>query len=85
MSGACLGPRRVPRASRSARTHRVAPRALPGMDMKFAVYFNFIIVCSKFYQEFLNVEQLGRPRPFPFLRDFRLQGVRSYFGRVFRS
>ena len=44
------------------------------MDMKFAVYFNSIVVYSKFsFQELLNVEQLGRPRPFPFLRDFRLQ------------
>ena len=44
------------------------------MDMKFAVYFNFIVVYSKFsLQELLNVEQLGRPRPFPFVRDFRLQ------------
>ena len=45
------------------------------MDMKFAVYFNFIVVFFKFaLQELLNVEQLGRPRPFPFVRDFRLQG-----------
>ena len=66
---------RVPRASRSARAPRAAPRAPPAMDMKFAVYFNFIVVFFKFaLQELLNVEQLGRPRPFPFLRDFRLQG-----------
>ena len=37
------------------------------------------------FQEFLSVEPLGRPCPFPFLRDFRLRGVRSNFGRVFRS
>ena len=55
------------------------------MDMKFAVYFNFIVVYSKFSLQELNVEQLGRPRPFPFLRGFRLQGVRSNFGRVFHS
>ena len=45
------------------------------MDMKSAIYFNFIVVYYKFaLQEILNAEQLGRPRPFPFLRDFRLQG-----------
>ena len=75
MNGACLGPSRALRASRSARAPRTAPRAPPAMDMKFDVYFNFIVVYSKFaLQELLNVEQLGRPRPFPFLRDFRLQG-----------
>ena len=45
------------------------------MDMKFAVYLNFVVVYYKFaLQELLKVEQLGRLRPFPFLRDFRLQG-----------
>ena len=46
------------------------------MDMKSAVYFNFILVYFKFslFENFLNVEQLGRPRPFPILRYFRLQG-----------
>ena len=45
------------------------------MDEKFIVYFNFIVVILKFaLQELLNVEQLGRTRPFPFVRDFRLQG-----------
>ena len=36
--------------------------------LKFAVYFNFIVVYFKLaFQELLNVEQLGRPHPFLFL------------------
>ena len=75
MSGACLGPRCVLRAFRSAHVPRAAPRAPPAMDMKFAVYLNFIVVIFKFaLQELLNVEQPGRPRLFPCVRDFKLQG-----------
>ena len=61
--------------SRNAHAPCAAPRAPPAMDMKFAVYFNFIVVFFKFaLQELLNVGQLGRPRPLLFVWDFRLQG-----------
>ena len=75
MNGACLGLCCVLRSFRSAYAPRAAPPALPAMDMKFAVYLNFIVVFFKFaLQGILNVEQPGRPRLFPFVRDFRLQG-----------
>ena len=45
------------------------------MDMKFAVYLTFVVFFFKFaLQELLNVELPGRPRFFPCVRDFRLQG-----------
>ena len=85
MSGACLEPRCVLRAFRSPHALRAAPRPPPAINMKFAVYLNFIVVVFKLaLQELLNVEQPGRPRFFLCVRDFRLQGGRSNFGLVLR-
>ena len=79
-------PRALNVSSRSCASRGPARLARHGHEVRCLSQLHLRLRQILRHQELLNVEQLGRPRPFPILLAFRLQGgVRSNFGRVFRS